>query len=298
MAMKSKVDLPSRWQTRRSVLVMTAVAFNLAGLFLMSRSLDTTERTSPKAASSFILFSSSPAFFADRIADCMDSDTCHILYQHVQKTGGSNFASRLFPIIENSTYNSSEWCCNQKLVSRFELQPHDFCSRKLGVYEVTAPQYQEIVATCRNLRPSDEYLPLISIREPIQRTISMINHQCNKNFEFKNETEQAICKMCRYTRDTAWFWKQFVDQTNTIYLELEQMLTTQKKSNQNAFLLDSVMIDPFLKLLGRVMEVNVTIGKSNKQKTHVCNFGMTSAMMKDLLVSQMIYRNLVGGYMN
>ena len=103
--------------------------------------------------------------------------------------------------------------------------------------------------------------------------------------------------MCRYTNDTQWFWKQFVDQTNTIYLELEQMLKAQKQSNQIVFLLDSVMIDPFLKILRTVMGVNMTIGKSNKEKTHICNFGMTSAMMKDLLVSQMIYRSLVGGYM-
>lgn len=75
------------------------------------------------------------------------------------------------------------------------------------------------------------------------------------------------------------------------------MLKTHKQSNQVVFLLDSVMIDPFLKVLATVMEVNMTIGRSNKQKTHTCNFGMTSAMMKDLLVSQMIYRSLVGGYM-
>jgi hypothetical protein len=264
-----------------------------------------TGETKSVVTKSYLTFTSSPPTFVDAVVNCILSDTCHILYHHVQKTGGSSVASRLFPVVDHREYNSSEWCCNEKLLDRFRLNPHEYCSRKLSVYEVKASQYHEIMETCKHLYPSHEYLALISIREPIQRTLSMIHHQCNKNFDHKNEKEQSVCSNCTYTPESAWFWDQFTIQTNTIYMELLDMVQTDTRHRQLHHLptkltwlfLDNFMIDPFLDLFRQTMKVNLTHGKSNKENTHVCNFGMTSSMMKELRRSQMIYASLVGGYM-
>ncbi|KAI2490541.1 hypothetical protein MHU86_24019 [Fragilaria crotonensis] len=290
------------------LFMLTVISFILGWRLLrlsVLPEMQPTGETMGTETKSYMMFTSSPPAFVDEVVSCLRSETCHILYHHVQKTGGSSVASRLFPLVEQREYNSNEWCCNEKLLDRFRLHPREYCSRKLSVYEVKAPQYHEIMETCKHLHPSHYYLSLISVREPIQRTLSMIHHQCNKNFDHKNAIEQSICSNCTYTPESAWFWDQFTTQTNTIYVELLEMVQNETRqrllhhrpTKLTWLFLDNSMIDPFLELFKLTMQVNLTYGKSNKENTHVCNFGMTSSMMKDLRRSQMIYASLVGGYM-
>lgn len=303
--------MAQRHLKRRSpMLFALAVLTSIAGWLIVRTSVLPTRpirsrEPGIKPGRSYETFTSSPHSFVDAVVDCFASDTCHVFYHHVQKTGGSSVASRLFPIVEHREYNSSEWCCNEKFLDRFRRNPHDYCSRNLSVYEVKAPQYYEILETCRRLHPSHDYLALVSIREPIQRTLSMIHHQCNKNFGHKKEIEQSICANCTYTPESAWFWNQFTNQTNTIYRELKEML---QNDNQQRLLqdqpieltwlfLDNLMIDTFLDMLKLTMNVELTWGKANKEHTHVCNFGMPSRMMRDLHSSHWIYAGLLGRYM-
>jgi hypothetical protein len=83
-------------------------------------------------------------------------------------------------------------------------------------------------------------------------------------------------------------------------------------------LLDNAMIDAFFELLeghellvssagdvsrtisaaaASTMSQHQPAARSNSEKTHICNFGMTSSMMKDLRMSQLIYRGLTAGYL-
>jgi hypothetical protein len=321
-----------RRSTRRPLLLLT-VGILVILFFLVTlpspigRTINSTIRkNAASASSSTLVFSASPSAFLNLFADCLADPTCHLLYHHVQKTGGSNLASRLYPLLNNETYQSKDWCCNQKLVDRFHNATDDFClTKKMSIYEVSALQFQHVLSTCTASNKKHRYIALISLREPIQRTLSMIHHQCNKNFEFKNAAEQAICKSCQYNKDSdAWFWDQFTNQTNEIYVDLLQVLQDhQPPPNNDALsflLLDNAMIDAFFELMGehellvasagddadRTISASASTSqehqqapapRSNSEKTHICNFGMTSSMMKDLRISQLIYRGLTAGYL-
>jgi hypothetical protein len=269
--------------------------------FIFPTSADNTAKKTPF----FTLFSTSSFDFVSTLLDCVDSDTCHILYHHIQKTGGSHVASRLFPVFEDRSYNSTEWCCNEKfLTQRFRQNPQDYCSRNISIYEIKTDDFAEIHQTCHDIYPSRKFVTLISIREPIQRTLSMIHHQCNKNFDLKNPYEQAMCKKCAYVNDSIPYWDSFIRQTNTLYENLMDVMQHQnlrlKQSGRNKptwLILDNLMIDPFFDLLQNSISDNVTIGRWNKEQTKICNFGMTSTMMKKLLPAQAIYHGLVGGYL-
>ena len=307
-----------------SSIVVVAVLLLLLSPLTTTPTFETTQQQIKQLKPrSILLFSQSPHEFTSKVTDCIASSTCHILYHHVQKTGGSNVASRLYPVMESNTnrttYESKDWCCNQKLVDRFQNDTQDYClHKKLGIYEVTGTQFGAIADTCRTDNPSHTYVSLISIREPIQRTLSMIHHQCNKNFDKKNATEQAVCSRCQYSKRDAWFWDQFTNQTNAHSLELMQTIQTaaatvaalQSSSSSSShdgqqnngvnnnllLLLDTVMIDSFFELLSEDLDIKIANGRGNKEKTHICNFGMTSSIIKDLYVSQMIYRGLLAGY--
>ena len=103
--------------------------------------------------SSALFYHHDPDVFLQQFEECMlDMDYCHVLYWHIQKTGGSYIASRLHPVFNNGTlYNSREWCCNEKFMKHsFKLETENFCSKKLGVYEVRSHEYQQVCqsSTC------------------------------------------------------------------------------------------------------------------------------------------------------
>jgi Sulfotransferase family len=253
----------------------------------------------------FTLFSTSPSEFVTTLLDCMDSDNCHVLYHHIQKTGGSHVASRLFPVFEERSYNSSEWCCNEKfLTERFRQNPQDYCSRKMSIYEIKTDDFAEIHQICHDIYPSRKFVTLISIREPIQRTLSMIHHQCNKNFDLKNPYEQAMCLKCAYVNDSIPFWDSFVRQTNTLYANLMDVMQHRNLRLKHLgrkmpiwLILDNLMIDPFFDLIESSLSEKTMKGRWNKEQTKICNFGMPSIMMKNLLPAQAVYSGLAGGYL-
>ncbi len=138
-------------------------------------------------------------------------------------------ASRLHPILSNprgEKYESKKWCCGFPMMERFHKNEELYCETlKFGIYEVLGPQFADVVKTCINHqgknssaadRKNDEIVVLMTIREPIQLTLSQIHHQCNKNFEKKSEEEKIICKKCSFETNPDYFLT-YVKQTNNVY---------------------------------------------------------------------------------
>jgi hypothetical protein len=168
-----------------------------------------------------------------------------------------------------------------------KFDPQTYCQYKVGVYEVSPSQFAQVVQTCHKTYPEDTYLSLVTIREPIQRTLSMIHHQCNKNFDYKDEAERAICRECQYTPDNHEYWDWYVQQTNQLYQDLVHFAVA------SSLLLDSTMMTLMLHDLAVVLNQTVpSVGRTNQERTPVCNFGVVSKMMKNLYPARLAYQRL------
>lgn len=179
------------------------------------------------------IFAHDPDRFSASFLQCaFHSPGCHIHYHHVQKTGGSRLASRLHPVLSDprgEKYESKKWCCGIPMMDRFHENVELYCEKlKFGIYEVLGPQFADVVNTCmdyqsnntntggRKSEENDEIVVLMTIREPIQLTLSQIHHQCNKNFQKKSKEEKIICKQCSFESNPDYFLK-YVKQTNNVY---------------------------------------------------------------------------------
>ena len=193
---------------------------------------------------------------------------------------------------------------------------------KFGIYEVTAHQYSSVIQSCLNhtnfqqqrehdtLTGPNDIIGLMTIREPIQLTLSQLHHQCNKNFKQKSLQEQKMCKSCNYLKNQTYFM-EYVKQTNLVYLDIAREIPTllsfldgQRESNRETLdviygmmILDQADLDPFFKSLESRLPQGVSIpeGRGNEENTKHCYFGITSHMMKALRPSLEIYRYLSSG---
>jgi len=203
------------------------------------------------------IFAHDPDRFSASFLQCaFHSPRCHIHYHHVQKTGGSRLASRLHPVLSNPRgvkYESKKWCCGLPMMDRFHENVQLYCEKlKFGIYEVLGPQFADVVKTCmdsqsnntsavdRKSEEDDEIVVLMTIREPIQLTLSQIHHQCNKNFQKKSKEEKIICKQCSFESNPDFL--KYVNQTNNVYEGiasavpdiLEQFRKVSRYSNSRA----------------------------------------------------------------
>ena len=219
-----------------------------------------------------IYFSHQPTHFITEFARCAKTKRCKLLYWHVQKTGGTYLASRLYKILNRDQrgYQSKEWCCHESFMRhKFRANTTKYCTTNFGVYEVRPNQYREIVNTCLRHQQQQqqqqqqqfkveeggneddegkverlEYMGLMTIREPLQRTISQIHQQCNvrRNSHLKPK-DQEICNRCRYDGvdsnggqkndnggkddDDRSFYDHIANTTNKIYQEMKNMVEIQ-----------------------------------------------------------------------
>ena len=196
------------------------------------------------------IYAHNPNKFVTSFLHCaFHSDSCHIHYHHVQKTGGSRLASRLNPVLSNPPgvkYSSKKWCCGDDMMERFYRDVNFYCNNnKFGIYEVSATNFTEVVKTCFNYNnesaldlpgnghlqlqrrqhqnQKNELMSLMTIREPIQLTLSQIHHQCNKNFNQKSKEEKEICRQCSFQKNPDYFLS-YVEQTNLVYKEIRRSL--------------------------------------------------------------------------
>jgi hypothetical protein len=254
-----------------------------------------------------LLFGLHPHEVVQTFATCVMRKQCHILYWHIQKTGGTNLADRLY-FMNGYPYKSKYWCCHEDFIqSKFRPNPYQHCNKKMSVYEVRPHQYQEVLRTCQSL-PSLEnetFVGLVTLREPLQRTISDIHQRCNVHPEQLDNATREICQRCNYTADRV-FYDKVAHTTNTIFEGIHDIILNDT-FQLPLLLLDSVDIDAFLSGVEQVAEQRLhlsghlprnetfhfRLGRSNSQESYqekVCDFGMTSSMMKQHAKSLQIYR--------
>jgi hypothetical protein len=153
----------------------------------------------------------------------------------------------------------------------------------------------------------------MTIREPIQLTLSQIHHQCNKNYNQKTKEEKQMCRTCSFKGHPDYFLS-YVQQTNLVYQEIANeipkmlnMFTDERARRVNEttsgmhkiLILDQADIDRFFESL-TVRSPNGTVipeGRGNEELVHKCYFGMTSHMMKALAPALEVYRSLTSGIM-
>ena len=264
-----------------------------------------------------VLYPQNRKFVIETILKCWDlqqqqqpsstKKNCHLMYHHLPKTGGTYIASKLFPMFENGTrYKSNEWCCHEILMEKFYNNTQEYCTQKrIGIYEVWGDEYYEVLETCRKLYPQELYVGLISIREPIQRTLSLIHQQCNSGYSKKNSLYQEYCRNCTYnTESSISFWDPtFVNNTNRQYLSTLDFIERQQQPSVGGegrsssssspstiplFYVDSSMINDFFTRLSHGMRLrNSTLLDNareivNVENRSICDFGMKSSMIKKL----------------
>lgn len=267
-------------------------------------------------------YHNTPSLFVQNFSRCLfDRHHCHLLYFHVQKTGGSYIASRLY-YSNNEPYNSKQWCCNgQFMKEKFRKDPLKYCSMSMGVYEVRPEHYKEIIQTCQDLRmnltsPEGEkmnskehrFMGLLSIREPIQRSLSGIHQRCNVHSGKLDENTMSICKRCSYSGEDESFYDSIVNNTNEVYVKMRDDLVLDASIDIPLFLIDNdylsvffanleSRIDSKLRSVGSKLVENSTFsfprGKRNAEATSkLCNFGMPSKVMKNHQPALEAYRDL------
>lgn len=190
-----------------------------------------------------LFYVNQPDRFVAEFARCARESTCKLLYWHVQKTGGTFFASRLYNVINRvkTGYNSRDWCCHDDFMkTQFRKDPQKYCNMGLGVFEVRPGQYREVVETCQRIGGRGdkdrhrEYMGLITVREPLQRTLSQIHQQCNVHSSHLKPKEQRICRRCRYDAgvgEDQSFFDHIVSSTNDIYRDMKDMVDVVPSSS-------------------------------------------------------------------
>ena len=249
--------------------------------------------------------------FIEEFATCLlDIKYCKVLYWHVQKTGGTYIASLMHPLFNRKPYISKEWCCNSDFM-KLKFRPHikEMCSKRFGVYEVRSHEFQEVLRTCQDFQNEmmnnnteatgkdgqHRFIGFVSIREPIQRSVSAIHQTCNVHQSSLQQEVRQTCERCSYDiDDDKPFFDKYVNQTNNFYAGLVDMLVSDSLSviDIPIYVVDNdhisdmfhqleSSIDRGLRERGSNMTFHFPAGKKNSEAaTTLCNFGMTSHLMK------------------
>lgn len=197
----------------------------------------------------------------------------------------------------------------------------------MGIYEVRGNEFSQVLETCEQeyAKQGHTYVGLVSTREPVQRTISLIHQQCNSGYREKNPRYQAFCRNCTFdmnSPDSVSFWTQFVEDTNIAFQTMDDYIATRKSlphihptsnsSNNNShdkktkmkapiLVIDNSMVNDLFYILDVGLKKNnkppLKRGRENaEKKLAICNFGMTSAMLKRLQPASTIFLDLWSGY--
>jgi hypothetical protein len=163
--------------------------------------------------------------FNNILLDCRKDFYCHLLYHHVPKTAGTLLAGLLHRVfnIDGKPYVSEEWCCYEVFMdNKFNNNiggQEEYCSnRRISILELWGNEFQNVLKVCNNKdslwnkkleqnqqqKRRHRYVALVTTRHPIERTVSLINYQCNGDgYESMahNLTWQSYCRMCSYYDD-------------------------------------------------------------------------------------------------
>lgn len=150
--------------------------------------------------------------FVQEVADCLHSNsTCHIIYRHVGKTGGTGIQNFFWKLLD---IPSRDTCCNHKMIQNFRNDSADYCAQPFQSYEVFAG-FDRMVQTCdeehyqrtetngriNNQVSAHRLIILTTLREPAERLLSKIHQWCNKNIEKRDPEFTAACQRCNFVED-------------------------------------------------------------------------------------------------
>jgi hypothetical protein len=216
--------------------------------------------------------------------------------------------------------------CNSKFFS-LETNTHMFLNQVVP----TCMQYRQQQYQSHNITTTKpRSILLSSYREPIERLISRIHQLCNKNLHTRDKETQQMCTRCSYSNDDIIYWNKYANASNNLYdgmlhfarsslssssssfassAEREnikvlmidtkditslynQMNTMAKERMMKNMILDGnsghqqVVVEPLVKGIGRT---------ANKERVQICDFGIHSALIRQISYSSEVYRNLTMG---
>jgi hypothetical protein len=207
-------------------------------------------------------------------------------------------------------------CCDDKLMGNFLSSPDKFCLASFQSYQVLPSKFPTILETCQRVYEKQNVTNhrmqlLVSIREPISRTLSFIHQQCNRNGRRRPKELLQACNRCNFDQDKD-VWLGFADRTNKEYEDIHSLMASRVimdadekeplKINRSipVLALDLDDLSPFFQELKGILpdtHNNRFHRKStfNKEELDRCNFHMSSEMIKALSKSTRSYRNLTLG---
>lgn len=294
-------------------------------LKMSSSSANKPAPSNPLLKTKNLFYYHDPNLFVQKFSRCLiEGDSCHVFYWHIQKTGGSFLASTLYQIFNRmERYNSKEWCCNDKFMkTNFWQNVSAYCSKRMGVYEVRPHQYQQVVQACQNYlqgryNTSDaternhRYIGLISIRQPIERTLSAIHQRCNVHSNNLDNVTRSVCERCDYSNDIDKpFFEKFVNDTNDIYTSTKKFMLSSSAMGIPLYVIDNEHMTEFFEkseeyLTDSLLHAGMYLpnntfhfpkGKPNAEASQkLCDFGMPSALMKQHRDALNVYHWLWSG---
>jgi hypothetical protein len=295
-------------------LVVVAVVCAIVPLFVTSGSFrcslpdpiilprpyseETKSEVAASATPVTLIYHSQPSEFSRGLSSCMLDPSCHILYQHVQKTGGQGVENLFFSIFGHR-YDA---CCGGDMLDRFRRNTKSFCLYPFSSYEVIRG-FDEIVNTCNEkfYKQKDHRLVILtSIREPLDLTLSAIHQTCNKRWRKRDDRVKAACEACSFEQDEG-YWMRHPGRTVDDYsMVLRQAIGTLKEFDH--YWVDTVDLSTMFKDLQLglhpLYEKQFTAyfkTKHNPEKLDRCEFSMHSKMINKLRPSSTFYRNFTRG---
>jgi len=226
--------------------------------------------------------------FISMISNCIEDGQCHFWYWHMVKTGGTTidlFFQRQFP---NNFTKHNIW--TDPRMKTFHKNAAAFCRAKVFSYQCTGEEMRVAVETCMKLNPRSRAIVLVSYREPISKFVSLVNQICNKRFEERSEEVQSFCRSCDCRDSDSTQLKNFIENTNKAFLSVSSI--TQMNLNEvQVLLLDTYELSEFLKAQNFEQSIKATL-KKNRGQTQICDFCVTSDIIKELAPSIGVYTTL------
>jgi len=243
------------------------------------------------AGSPMVNYRSQPNNFVSEFALCARDELCYFYFWHIAKSGGTTITNIFYKTFSIHPFESG--CCRGRMMERFKENTNTYCRKKFLTYQVTGRQMREVVQTCTKLQPDSRAVLFVVMREPISKFISSVGQLCNKMLSHIDEDWLKVCDRCAYVPDTEATLNKQIKVSNKIYTDISKIIEMDIQ-NVQVLLLDTVYINRMVETLGIDLQpdFNVTLRYRNIAITSPCDFGATSAVVKLLAPSVMIYHNI------
>lgn len=232
-----------------------------------------------------------PDVFVEMFVNCVQNENCSFYFWHLSKTGGTTLGYNFKQLFPNNAPNN---CCNGRAVHHFKENVEKYCLSKFSSHEVNGEQMRMIIETCTKLQPSSSAIVMFTFRDPISRFVSWINHLCNRLLIRRSAELQRFCHRCEYAPDTEKEMKELIGRYNDLYLSASSIMGMNVNDVQ-VLSLDTMDMNNFLETPSLGEGFKISRMRENAGKSDICNFAITSEIIKELSISAEVYRNLTLG---